>query len=180
LIVSQTVAPYELGPRELITVSIQWIASVAAVQRIYAKIDPFSQLAEVHDELDGSINNNKGYGLLSMGKVDFVDIGLSREQAYYATSYGMADTLKVTFSIPPGNLPETARFDLRDTLIGMRNVAGNPFELAAYIGSEDGDPTTGAWESPVPNYQLRSGALFPPAAISVSYGDQDIAGFNET
>jgi hypothetical protein len=175
LLGSQTIGAYELGPREVIPVSIQWNASGMGEQRIYAVIDPLNQLEEVHDETDAYVNNNKGYALLDMGDVDFVDIGLAKETEYYATHYALGDTLQVTFSIPPGNLPETARVDLRDTLIGMGNVVGNPFELAAYIGSSPTNP----WTNPIPNYPLRQGALDPPAALAISYGNNDLGSFNE-
>jgi len=175
LLGSQTIGAYELGPREVLPVSIQWNASGMGEQRIYAVIDPLNQLVEVHDETDAFVNNNKGYALLDMGDVDFVDIGLKNETAYDAIHYALGDTLQVTFYIPPGNLPETARFDLRDTLIGMGNVVGNPFELAAYIGS----PLTDPWVNPVPSYPLRQGDLNPPAALAISYGNNDLGGFNE-
>ncbi len=175
LLGSQTIGAYELGPREVIPVSIQWNARGMGEQRIYAVIDPLNQLNEVHDETDASINNNKGYALLDMGEVDFIDIGLAKEIEYESTHYALGDTLQVTFYIPPGNLPETARFDLRDTLIGMGNVMGNPFELAAYIGSSPTDP----WTTPIANYPLRPGDLNPPAALAIAYGNPDLGNFDE-
>jgi hypothetical protein len=171
---AQTIEANDLGPREVMPVSIQWTATGMGEQHIYAVIDQLNALDEVHDQNDADVNNNIGYGLLRMGDVDFVDIGLAGDQPYYATSYALRDTLQVSFYIPPGNLPETARFDFQDALLGMGGVVGNPFELAAYIGS-----ATNPWENVIPNYDLRPGELYPTAAIVIGYGNSDIAGMSE-
>ncbi len=178
-IADKTVAAYALGPREVLPVSTQWTASGAGEQRIYAVIDSSGALQEIHDESGDFINNNKAFGLLEMGRVDFVEVGVNSDQAYHSTDYALADTLQVSINVPPANLAETIRVDLSDIYINIRNVVGNPFEVAAYIGSDDGNPATEPWESPVPNYLFRAEQGMPPASITIHYGDGDIAGFNE-
>ena len=108
----QTIGAYALGPRAVKTVTVHWNATGSGDQRIYAVIDPTNQLAEVHDETDPYVNNNKGYGLLRLGAIDFVDMGEAAEKVYYPITYGLNPTMQVSLYVPVGNLAENTRFRL--------------------------------------------------------------------
>jgi len=168
----QEIEQYELGPRDVMTVTIQWTATGSGDQRIYAVIDRTNQLPEVHDETDPYVNNNKGYGVLRLGAVDFVDMGLASEQAYYSIPYGLNNTMQVSIFVPPGNLAETTRFDFEDTDLQVEGIAGKAFKLVAYRGEED-------WDTPEQDFSLQPDADHPPAVMTLSYADGDIAGMDE-
>jgi hypothetical protein len=158
------------------TVSIQWAASGVGRQKIYAVIDPSNRFDEVHDE-DDLINNNIAYGLLDMGTASFFDMGQMAEKLYENQTYNQTQTLKMSVYIPLDNLPAVTRFDL----IGVdQNVAGigKPFKLTAYLVESDDAKN---WATPEKDdyYLAQPGSNDPPAVITVSYEETDIAGRDE-
>jgi hypothetical protein len=148
----------DLAPRDVKSVSLQTQVSGYGEQRIYAVIDPEDELAEVHDENDPVINNNKGYSFLTIGAFDFVDMGLAAEQAYYPLSYSMADNLHVTAYVPTAVLSETVRVELQDAPAAAPLTPRKPFKLAVYWGSM-------GWEKERPDYDLGLGPDDPPVVI---------------
>jgi hypothetical protein len=169
----QVIGAYELGPRDVETVTVHWTATGVGDQRIYAVIDAANQLAEVHDETDPYINNNKGYGLLRLGALDFVDMGEAAEQIYYQITYGLNPTMQVSLFVPVGNLAENTRFDFQDADLAVAGIAGKAFELLVYRG-EQPDPDT-----PEEDYSFQPDGDHPPAVMTLSYADGDIAGMDE-
>jgi len=159
--------PY--GPE---TVSIQWAASGVGRQKIYAVIDPNNQFDEVHDE-DDLINNNVAYGLLDMGTASFFDMGQAAEKLYESQIYSQTQTLKMSVYIPLDNLPAVTRFDLKGVDQKVAGI-GNPIKLIAYQGEID-------WATPENEdyYLAQTGSYDPPAVITVSYVDADLAGRDE-
>ena len=168
----QTIGASELGPRDVETVTVHWIAEGSGDQRIYVVIDPTNQLAEVHDETDPYANNNKGYGLLSLGAIDFVDMGEAAEKVYYPITYGLSSTMEASLYVPVGNLAENTRFDFQDADLPVSGIAGKAFELLAYRGEEN-------WDAPEENYLFRPDFGYPPAVMTLSYADSDVAGMDE-
>jgi hypothetical protein len=73
--------------------------------------------------------------------------------------------------IPPGNLDEITLFELKDAILAVESVIGNPFELAANPGSGDWDAEK--------DFSLRPNVGDPPAVIAIAYDDADIVGVNE-
>jgi hypothetical protein len=156
------------GPQ---TVSITWPASGAVKQKIYAVIDPGDAIDEVHDEGD-LIDNNVAYGRIQVGATEYVDMGLASEQAYKRLTYRMGDSLVLSTYVPPGNLSEIVRFELKDADLTIADVLGRPFELLAYLGKRVSDP-------PETNFSLKPGSHDPPAVITLAYSDADIVGVDE-
>jgi hypothetical protein len=142
-------------------------------QRIYAVIDPTNQLPEVHDETDAYINNNKGYGVLRLGAIDFMDMGEAAERVYYPIAYGLNPTMQATLYVPVGNLAQNTRFDLQDAKLSVTGIAGKAFEVLAYRGE-------GNWDNPEESYSFRARPDDPPAVMTLSYADRDIAGMDES
>ena len=155
------------GPQ---TVSITWTASGVGDQKIYAVIDPTDAIDEVHDTGD-LIDNNIAYGRLRIGAAAYGDMGLASELAYQSQSYTQTNSLIVSAYTPPGNLDEITLFELKDAILAVESVIGNPFELAANPGSLD-------WNAEE-DFSLRSNVGDPPAVIAIAYDDADIAGVNE-
>jgi len=155
------------GPK---TVSITWTASGVGDQKIYAVIDPTDAIDEVHDAGD-LIDNNIAYGRLRIGAAAYGDMGLASELAYQSQSYTQTNSLIVSAYIPPGNLDEITLFELKDAILAVESVIGNPFELAANPGSGDWDAEK--------DFSLRPNVGDPPAVIAIAYDDADIAGVNE-
>ena len=71
---------------------------------------------------------------------------------------------------------ETTRFELlASTQVSPpAGLVGNPFQLAAYRGSNDA-----GWTAPVEGLTLQPDPEGPPPVIAVSYSDDDIAGVDE-
>jgi hypothetical protein len=155
------------GPK---MVSIDWTASGAGKQKIYAVIDPADDIEEVHDE-DDLINNNMAYGRIQIGAAGYGDMGLATSQAYQSQTYTQTNSMIVSAYIPPDNLDEIVRFELKDANLVVGTVVGNPFELAVHPGSLD-------WEV-AEDYPLQPQADDPPAAILVDYAGADLSGFGE-
>jgi hypothetical protein len=169
----QTIGAYALTPRAVKTVTLHWNATGSGDQRIYAVIDRTNQLAEVHDETDPYVNNNKGFGMLSLGALDFVDMGEASEKVYYPITYGLNPTMQVSLYVPVGNLAENTRFDFQDAAVVVSGIAGKAFELLAYIGELD-------WDTPEQDYSFQPDTDHPPAVMILTYADGDIAGMDET
>jgi hypothetical protein len=68
---------------------------------------------------------------------------------------------------------ETTRFELKDSSLSVSSIVGEPFELLAYQGS------SGGWNKPINDFNLRPQADDPPAVIAIAYDDADIAGMTE-
>lgn len=165
-----------LGPRAVeSTDPIHWQAAGTGDQHIYAVIDPSDAIDEIHDQNDAYVNNNKGFGVLHMAGVDYVDMGLAVEQPYYAISYTQGDSQPtISLYVPPENLSETPRFELRNSDIAGLSVIGLPFDLLAFTGKKD----EGGWDNPVLDFSLQPEAGDPPAVLTIAYGDAVNASLN--
>jgi hypothetical protein len=152
----------DLGPREAKSMSLSWQPSGYGEQRIYAVIDPDDDLDEIHDQFDPAINNNVGYGLLSMGAFDFVDMGLGSRQAYYPLEYTTAGGLGVSAYVPTAILSETVRAELADAANPPGLPPGSAFELALYAGS------TG-WATKLTGDTLPLSPEGPPLVLTLDY-----------
>ncbi len=168
----QTIAAYGLGPRDVKTVTVDWTATGSGEQRIYAVIDRTKQLAEVHDESDPIINNNKGYGLVRLGAIDFVDMGEASETVYYPIAYGLSPAMQASLFVPVGNLAQNTRVDLHDSELAVQGIAGKAFELQVFRGELN-------WDTPEADYYFQPDTDHPPAVMTLSYADGDIAGLDE-
>jgi PKD repeat protein len=174
LVIGQRTIPSlsrESGPEE---VSITWTAAGVGQQKIYAVIDPYDNIPEMHDE-DDLINNNMAYGLIQLAATNFADMGLVAEQPPYdAISYALGDPKPtVSLYVPRASLDAVARFEVGGTEIGLP-VEGRVFEVAAYQGSK-----YKMWSDPIANFNLKPGANDPPAVISVAYTEADISALDE-
>ena len=168
----QTVAVGELSSRAVIQKSIQWVAEGSGEQHIYAVIDSDNSLSEVHDENDPYINNNKGYGVLTMNTIEFVDVGQAIDKAYQDIAFQMGDPAPTsTLYIPLETWTENLRVDLQTTdLFGGLSSLGTPFEVVVY--QED-------WETPEENFSFAPIAGDPPAVVLIDYAGADLTGFDE-
>ena len=175
LIGQQTIAVGDLKPRTekaVITRSIQWVSEGSGEQHIYAVIDPEDALSEVHDENDPGVNNNKGYAVLSMNTIDFVDAGQAVEKAYHAVTLELGDPAPIsTLFVPLGTFTETMRMDMQTAVefAGWHSV-GSPFEIIPYQTD---------WENPEPEFTFIPDEGDPPAVISLDYAGTDLTGFDE-
>ena len=159
----------DLGPREAKSVGLTWQPGGYGQQRIYAVIDPANELVEIHDETDPAINNNVGYGLLTMGAFDFVDMGLASRMAFYPLGYTTASGLDVTAYVPTTVLSETIRAQLTDAP-GLAGIpAGSSFKLAIYAGSA-------GWEEELTGDTLPFRDGDPPLVLMLGYGGTQGAG----
>jgi PKD repeat protein len=161
----------ESGPKE---VSITWTAAGAGRQKIYAVIDPYDTIPEVHDE-DDLINNNMAYGLIQLAAANFADMSLVAEQPPYdAISYALGDPRPtVSLYVPRASLDAVARFEVGGTEIGLP-VEGRVFEVAAYQGSK-----YKLWSDPIANFNLKPEVNDPPAVIIIAYTQLDISALDE-
>jgi hypothetical protein len=183
----------DLGPREAKAVGLTWQPSGYGQQRIYAVIDPDNDLVEIHDETDSTINNNVGYGLLTMGAFDFIDMGLASHQVYYPLGYSMASGLDVTAYVPTAVLSETVRAQITDVpayvptavlsetvraqitdVPGLASVRpGSSFKLGLYAGS------TG-WGTELTGDTLPLGPGDPPLVLMLEYEGAQGAGLQSS
>lgn len=154
-----------LGPRGRNKVSVQAPLYGSGEQRIYAVIYLDQQLTEMHTE------NNKAYGIVMMGASDYVDPGQAIQRPYVPMTYTGA--ISIAAYTPPGNTTETTRFELKGSSLSVPSVVGEPFELLAYQGS------SGGWDTPINDFDLKPQADDPPAVIAIAYDDADIAGMDE-
>jgi hypothetical protein len=161
----------ESGPE---TVSITWTAAGVGRQKIYAVIDPYDAIPEMHDE-DDLINNNTAYGHIQLAATNFADMGLVAEQPPYdAIPYALGDP-KPTASlyVPRASLDAVARFEVGGAEIGLP-VEGRVFEVVAYQGSK-----YKMWSDPIADFDLKPGPDDPPAVIIVAYTEADISALAE-
>ncbi|MBN1994238.1 MAG: hypothetical protein JW953_16190 [Anaerolineae bacterium] len=161
----------ESGPKE---VSLTWAAAGVGQQKIYAVIDPFDTIPEMHDEAD-LINNNLAYGLVQLAATNFADMSLVAEQPPYdAIAYALGDPRPtVSLYVPRASLDAVARFEVGSTEIELP-VEGRVFEVAAYQGSK-----YKLWSDPIANFNLKPGAGDPPAVIIIAYTQADISALDE-
>jgi hypothetical protein len=169
----------EAGPR---TVSIDWTATGAGRQKIYAVIDPSDAIDEMHDEDDLSVvgdrtlgvDNNTAYGLIQIGAAGYSGMGAHEEHPYDGFTYRQeAGSIAVSLYVPPENMSAVTRFDVWDADLGVQAV-GNPFQVVAFQGTNLNE-----WGEPVQPFALRAGSGDPPAVITLAYGDADLGGRNE-
>jgi hypothetical protein len=97
------------GPQQCSTTWV--VAGGSGEEKIYARIDPVNAFDEMHDE-DDAINNNTGYGLLSVANADYFDPGLREAQTYQAILYEDAPGLGFGLYLPTTNITETIRYEL--------------------------------------------------------------------
>lgn len=157
----------ESGPE---TVSITWTAAGVGRQKIYAVIDPYDAIPEMHDE-DDLINNNTAYGHIQLAVTNFADMGLVAEQPPYdAISYALADPKPtVSLYVPRASLDSVARFEVGGAEIGLP-VEGRVFQVVAYQGSK-----YKMWSDPIADFNLKPEADDPPAVIIIAYTQADIS-----
>ena len=135
-------------------------------------IDPEDALAEVHDGNDPDVNNNKGYAVLSMNTVVFVDSGLAVEKAYHAVTLSLGDPAPIsTLYVPLGTFTENMRIDMQTAVgfAGWRSL-GSPFEIVPYQMD---------WDNPEPDFTFTPDKGDSPAVIRLDYAGADLAGFDE-
>lgn len=154
-----------LDPRGLYKVSIQTPIYGSDEQHIYAVIDPDQQLTEMH------LENNIAYGVVMMGASDYVDPGQVIQRPYIPLTY--TNPISIATYTPPGNFTETTRFELKASSLSVPSIVGEPFELLAYQGS------SGGWDTPINDFDLKPQADDPPTVIAIAYDDADIAGMDE-
>ncbi len=154
-----------LDPRDNRKVSIQVPIFGNGEQHIYAVIDPDQQLTEMHRE------NNIAYGVVMMGASDYVDPGQVIQLPYVPLTFTSA--IFIAAYTPPGNIMETTRFELKGSSLSVPSIVGEPFELLAYQGS------SGGWDTPINDFDLKPQADDPPTVIAIAYNDADIAGMDE-
>ena len=169
LIYEQEVAEGALGPREVLALDFEWIASGAGEQHMYVVIDSEDSLTEVHDENDPDINNNKGYAVLTMDEIEFVDMGLATEKAYHAINYRMGDPSPLsTLYTPLGALTQNLRIEIRYAEgFESLNILGSPFKIVPYQTD---------WENPESSFSFRSEVGDPPGVIMIDYAGSDLSG----
>jgi hypothetical protein len=156
------------------TASVTWTASGSGKQKIYAVIDPNNTIHEVHDN-DDPINNDIAFGWAEVGAAKFFDMGEANAMEYDSQSYSQSETLAVSAFVPLGNLSAVTRFELQDKALNLKGV-GNPFDLVAFQAKG-----TNNWTTPEPSPFILANPANnqPPAAVSITYGDADVAGRNE-
>lgn len=161
----------ESGPE---TVSIAWSAAGVGRQKIYAVIDPFDTIPEMHDEAD-LINNNMAYGLVQLAAANFADMGLVADQPPYdAIFYALGDPRPtVSLYVPRASLAAVARFEVGGTEIGIP-VEGRVFKVTAYQGSK-----YKLWSDPIADFNLKLAVADPPAVIIIAYTPADISALDE-
>ena len=118
--------------------STPWNVSGASGEgRVYAVIDPANAIAEMHEQTD-LINNNKGYGLLTIAGGDYFDPGLKQQQAYQPVLYQEAPGLRFDLYLPTNNQTrvenpsqpdtyqsQTVLIELVPTITGQLKSIGN-------------------------------------------------------
>jgi hypothetical protein len=135
-------------------------------------IDSQDSLSEVHDENDPFINNNKGYGVLSMDTIEFIDVGQVVEKAYQDITFQMGNSPPTsTLYLPLGTWTENLRIDMQ-AVDGFEDLhsLGIPFEIAVYQSN---------WENPESDFSFAPGDGDPPAVILVDYAGAVLTDFNE-
>jgi hypothetical protein len=162
-----TIAIGELGPRAVLSRSIDWVAQGSGDQHIYVVIDPDGVLPEVHED------NNKGYGVLHMDVIDFIDVGQAEQKAYHDITLLLGQSMPVpTLHVPLGAFKANLRIDLRAALdFQADDILGLPFEVVSYQTN---------WDNPMPGFSLRPTAGNPPGVVMIDYASADLSGFNES
>ena len=162
-----TIAVGELGSRAVVSRSVDWIAQGSGEQHIYVVIDSEGVLPEVHED------NNKGYGVLHMDVIDFVDVGQAEQKAYHDINLALGEAgLLSTLHVPLDSFTANLRIDLLAAFdYRAEDILGLPFEVVAY--------QTG-WDEPMPGFSLRPAVGDPPGVIMIDYAGVDLGGFSES
>jgi hypothetical protein len=148
--------------------SIDWVAQGSGEQHIYVVIDPDGVLSEVHED------NNKGYGIIHMDVIDFIDVGQVEEKVYHAvTTLPLGQAAPVArLHVPLEAFSANLRIDLRAALdYQAEDILGLPFEVVPYQTN---------WDNPMLGFSLRPTAGNPPGVIMIDYAGASLGGFNES